>query len=108
MPFGENNSSNVICEALGYGTPVVAFAAGGIPEMVRDGETGRLAPTRDAAGLLAGIEWAADVKNDAKMRLRCRAFALEQWNAPARARDYADLFRELGERCGAEKQHENA
>jgi glycosyltransferase involved in cell wall biosynthesis/SAM-dependent methyltransferase len=95
VPSLEDNHPNVICEALGCGTPVVAFAAGGIPEMVRDGETGRLAPVRDVAGLLAGIEWAAAVKNDAKMRLRCRAFALETWNAPARARDYADLFREL-------------
>jgi glycosyltransferase involved in cell wall biosynthesis len=104
VPSLEDNSPNVICEALGCGTPVVAFAAGGIPEMVRDGETGCLAPVRDLTGLLAGIEWAANVKNDANIRLRCRAFALEKWNAPARARDYANLFRELGDRYGAEEE----
>ena len=103
VPSLEDNSPNVICESLGCGTPVVAFAAGGIPEMLRDGETGRLAPVRDADGLLAGIEWAATIKDDAKIRLRCRAFALEKWSAPARARDYVDLFRELLERDGAKE-----
>jgi len=100
VPSLEDNSPNVICEALGCGTPVVAFAAGGIPEMVRDGETGRLALVRDAAGLLAGLEWAAGVKNDTKIRLQCRAFALEKWHAPARARDYVNLYRKLDEQPG--------
>ena len=66
-------------------------------------ETGWLAPVGDVDGLVAGIEWVKGVKNDAKVRLRCRAFALEQWNAPARARDYAELFRELGERGRAQQ-----
>jgi len=95
VPSLEDNSPNVICEALGCGTPVVAFAAGGIPEMLHHQETGWLAPVRDVAGLLAGTEWAASVKNDAKIRLRCRAFALETWSPPARAQDYVNLFREL-------------
>jgi glycosyltransferase involved in cell wall biosynthesis len=103
VPSLEDNSPNVICEALGCGTPVVAFAAGGIPEMLIHKETGWLAPVRDSDGLLAGIEWAAAVKNDAKMRLRCRAFALATWSAPARARDYVHLFQELVAQCGKEK-----
>lgn len=98
VPSLEDNLPNTICEALGCGTPVVAFAAGGIAEMIRDGETGRLAPVGDVAGLLAGIEWAASVKNDAKTRSACRAFAEESWSADARARDYAQLFQELAER----------
>jgi glycosyltransferase involved in cell wall biosynthesis len=98
VPSLEDNSPNVICEALGCGTPVAAFAAGGIPEMLRDGITGRLAPPRDAQGLLAGILWADAAKDNPKTRRACRAFALEKWNAPARARDYANMFRELAEK----------
>jgi glycosyltransferase involved in cell wall biosynthesis len=100
VPSLEDNQPNVICEALGCGTPVAAFAAGGIPEMVVHEETGWLAPLRDIGGLLDGIAWAAKVKDDAKIRLRCRAFALEKWSAQARARDYVQLFRELGENRG--------
>jgi glycosyltransferase involved in cell wall biosynthesis len=106
VPSLEDNQPNVICEALGCGTPVAAFAAGGIPEMLMHKETGWLAPVRDVDDLLAGIAWATAMKDDARLRSRCRDLALEKWNAPARARDYADLFRELAERCGAEKKRQ--
>ncbi len=42
-----------ILEAFAAGTPAVAAAIGGIPELVRDGETGLLFPPGDA-GALAG------------------------------------------------------
>jgi len=45
-PFGL-----VLLEAMGAGCPVVAFADGGVPEVIVDGETGLLAPPRDLAGL---------------------------------------------------------
>ena len=38
----------VIPQALAVGTPVIGTAVGGIPEIVRDGETGRLVPPADA------------------------------------------------------------
>ena len=44
-----------VLEALACRTPVVAAIAGGIPEMVRDGETGRLVPNRDPAALARAI-----------------------------------------------------
>lgn len=48
-------TSQVIPQAFAVGTPVVATAVGGIPEIVRDGVTGRLAPPADAAALAAAI-----------------------------------------------------
>jgi glycosyltransferase involved in cell wall biosynthesis len=39
-----------ILDAMLAGLPVVATAAGGIPDIVIDGETGLLAPARDASG----------------------------------------------------------
>jgi colanic acid/amylovoran biosynthesis glycosyltransferase len=46
----------VFAEAQAMGVPVVSFQHGGIPEVVRHGETGLLAPERDAAALGQYIE----------------------------------------------------
>jgi glycosyltransferase involved in cell wall biosynthesis len=42
---------NVATEAMMRGTPVVASSMGGLPEIVKDGETGFLVPPRDPASL---------------------------------------------------------
>jgi len=58
---------NVILEAMAMGKPVVATAVGGNPELVLDGQTGRLVPPRDPQRLAGAI---ADVLED---RVRARA-----------------------------------
>ena len=45
----------VYLEAMRWGKPVIGCRAGGIPEVVRDGETGLLVPPDDPVGLEAAI-----------------------------------------------------
>jgi glycosyltransferase involved in cell wall biosynthesis len=45
-----------VLEALAARVPVVAVAAGGVPDIIEDGVTGLLVPPNDAAVLAAGIE----------------------------------------------------
>ena len=45
----------VLLEAMALGTPCVATPVTGIPEVVRDGETGLLVPERDPAALAAAL-----------------------------------------------------
>jgi glycosyltransferase involved in cell wall biosynthesis len=45
-----------LLQAFAAGVPVVASAIGGIPEVVKDGETGILVPPKDAPALARGIE----------------------------------------------------
>ena len=49
------NLPHTVLEALAVGTPVIATAVGGVPEVVRDGENGLLVPPNDPAVLAEAI-----------------------------------------------------
>ena len=54
-------------EAMAAGVPVIATRVGGLPDIVADGETGRLVEVNDVTGLGAAL---VDLHNDPKSRLR--------------------------------------
>jgi len=56
----------VLLEAMGYGKPVIASAAGGIVDIVSDGDTGILVPPGDPDALAGAIRRAMD--DPAEMR----------------------------------------
>jgi glycosyltransferase involved in cell wall biosynthesis len=49
-----------VLQAMALRRPIVAAKLGGIPEIVRDGETGVLVPTRDPGALATGIAQVLD------------------------------------------------
>jgi glycosyltransferase involved in cell wall biosynthesis len=49
-----------ILEALALARPVVATSVGGVPGIIRDGETGLLVPPGDPDALAKGISWMVD------------------------------------------------
>jgi len=62
---------NVIVESIAMGLPVISTSVSGVPELVVDGETGLLAPERDAAGLAERIIRLLD--DDARRQRMARA-----------------------------------
>jgi glycosyltransferase involved in cell wall biosynthesis len=55
LPSLREHFGRVLIEAMACGKPVVATNAGGVPEIVIDGETGLLVPPRDPIALASAI-----------------------------------------------------
>ncbi|MEM9882362.1 MAG: glycosyltransferase family 4 protein [Planctomycetota bacterium] len=78
-PFGR-----VIAEAMFVGVPVVATAAGGAAELVRNGETGRSIPPDDPAALADAIaDHLADPRAGRRMAIQALGFAENQLSLTA-------------------------
>lgn len=76
------NAPAVIMESHAAGTPVIAAAIGGIPELVREGETGFLFTPGDAADLRRALDHAlANAAIWEKLSDNCRRFAQEHSRA---------------------------
>ena len=89
---------NVLFEAMALGTPVVASAVAGIPELVLDGETGLLAPEQDPAAIRDALLacWADPAAAAARAR-RGRALVEARHDLKASAAYLAGLFRQAVE-----------
>jgi glycosyltransferase involved in cell wall biosynthesis len=85
---------NTLIEALASGVPVVSTAISGIPEAVRDGESGLLVAERDPEALAAAL---VRLMTDADLRARCaregRRVAESMFSIEATGRSLARLFR---------------
>ncbi len=96
LPTLEDNLPNVLLEALACGTPAVAFAVGGVPEIIDHGHTGYLARPRDAASLADGLRWALAEPEKKLLHSRlCRAKAMENYSLERQAARYTALYQEL-------------
>ncbi len=58
LPSRSEGCPNVVVEAMACGTPVVATAVGGVPDLVREQVSGLLIRERSAAAIADGIEQA--------------------------------------------------
>lgn len=56
-PSLQDNLPNTVLEALSCGTPTVAFAVGGLPDLVEHQHNGWLAKAQDDEELAAGLAW---------------------------------------------------
>jgi glycosyltransferase involved in cell wall biosynthesis len=89
-------SSLVTLEALAHGRPVLATRAGGIPDKITDGESGRLVEPGDVPALAAALgELLADPAQARRLGTRGRDLVRERFAWPGIARATIGLYEEL-------------
>lgn len=96
----------VLIEAMGYGKPVIASAAGGIVDIVQDGETGLLVPPGDERALADAISRAMNEPDElARLAHAGTQFAERAFGWDAIVSDLKEVYESAIEhRTGAESR----
>jgi glycosyltransferase involved in cell wall biosynthesis len=85
-----------VLESMACARPVVAFREGGIPELLRDGDTGFFATAHSASALADALERAIDARDElVAMGRRARAFVEREGNLEAMCEGYREVYREV-------------
>lgn len=96
IPSLEDNLPNTVIESMACGTPVVGYAAGGIPDMVRPGKTGSLVPVGDAQALGQAMrDLIEDPGKRQAMSENCRRIAVEEYSLETVAKRYMQLYEDM-------------
>jgi len=96
LPSVQDNFPNTALEALACGTPTVGFHVGGIPEIVRNDQTGITVSLGDTQALGKAIEaLLGDPGRRATMSSNCRRVAVEEYSLKIQAERYINLYEEM-------------
>lgn len=94
-PSLEDNLPNTVMESLACGTPVAAFATGGIPDMVKHKHNGYLAEYRSSADLAEGIAWIYNYPNKLELNVNARKTIEDHFSEHIIAREHIKLYQSL-------------
>lgn len=89
------NYSMALLEAVHCGVPMVAFATGGNPEIIHNGENGYLAPVGDVEALLAAAEPLLRGKNLELLKRRTASYSKEALASEKALSGYLELMNSL-------------
>lgn len=96
FPTRADNLPLVLQESMACGTPMVSFAVGGVPDLVRDGETGFSAPAEDVDAFVQRLrQLLEDAVLLERMQRRCREIAVAEYSIELQAKRYVNLFNQL-------------
>ena len=91
----QDNLPNTGVESLACGTPLVAFDAGGMSDLVVHQRTGYLAKAFDIDDLSQGLSWVLERRSIGELNIQSRQYAMSMFSAPVVAAQYIDLYRQV-------------
>jgi len=106
----EESFGLVLIEAMSCGTPVIAYARGSIPEIIKDGETGFIVNHSDSdirgnwniqktgvEGLYEAVERIYSMSTDeySKMRKACRNNVMQHFTSERMVREYLIAYKKI-------------
>lgn len=94
-PSIEDNLPNTVMEALASGTPVVAFNAGGVPDMVDHLQNGYLAEFKSPADFAVGISFVLNSHNREALAQNARDKVMQNFTNEIVAAQYIALYQSL-------------
>ncbi len=96
IPSLEDNLPNTVLEAMACGTPVVGFDTGGIPDMVRNSQTGFTAQFKNSKDLAQKItQVLEDDELRGAMSQQSRAIIQKEYSLEIQAKAYIEIYQEI-------------
>jgi glycosyltransferase involved in cell wall biosynthesis len=96
IPSIQDNLPNTVLEAMSCGTPVIGFNVGGIPDMVRNDETGCLIPPKNIVALRSTIvHLLRHPQTIQNLGMTCRQTALQDYSIKIQAKQYFELYKNI-------------
>lgn len=94
-PSRMENLANTVLESLACGTPVIAFAIGGMPDMIDHKANGYIAAPFDTADYANGIGWMLMQRSALDLRDACRQKIASQFSLDQEIGGYLRLYQSL-------------
>ena len=104
VPSLRESQTRVVPQAFACGRPVIAYATGGLPELIADGVTGWLSPTGDVAHLADRIYIAANSPEEtATIAAAARDYARDNMRLELKMQHTIAAYERAIERAGTDR-----
>ncbi len=88
----------VLLESMACGTPVICSRIGGMPEIVKDGETGFIVPPGDSRAIEERIRWLREHPSEReRMGRASRSWVLERFTWDRIAENHLQIYQRAGQ-----------
>ncbi len=96
QPSLEEGLPLTVLEAMAAGKPVITTPVGGVPEVIKDNDTGLLVPVRDSKGLMEKVKFLLDNHKDMiELGRRAKRFIVKSYSLDSYIKQIESVYHSL-------------